>query len=105
MVKNTSSPLKMKTTDAYPEHEYNIIQLKNTSVLMFFSTFIHPVLWNVILELWMRFLSTALLRIHTVAHLSSYCRYTAAAGGGVPCSRVLDESLEEENKALIPFPQ
>lgn len=36
MEKYSSSPLKMKTIDAYLEQEYNIIQLQNTSVYVFF---------------------------------------------------------------------
>ncbi len=77
---------------------------KNTSVSMFFSTSIHPVLGNAILELLMCFLSTAVLHIHTVTHLGLSSSYTAAAGGGVPCSRVLDGSFKRKRRKWHLFP-
>lgn len=48
---------------------------------MFFSTAIHPVRGNAILELLMCFLSTAVLHIHTFTYLGLSKAYTAAAGG------------------------
>lgn len=65
MEKNSSSPLKMKTTDAYPEHEYSIIQLQNTSVSMFLSTLIHPVFGNAISGVLLCSLSSAVRHSHS----------------------------------------
>lgn len=90
---STFSPLKI--SDAYPEHGCNIIQVKNTSVSMFISSVIHPEYYFqaflcVFLALW--------CFTFTVTHLGWSGGYITAAGGGVPCLRVLDGFQRERRK-------
>ena len=76
---------------------------KKKTLVSFFH--LHSLFQNALLELLMCFLSTVVLHILTVTHLDLSSGYTAAAGGGVPRSRVLDGSFKkgEEKMVLIPF--